>query len=52
MPVPVWIAVGKSLLVGTGYGLALTNAPPSLRFDLTRRCSSVRVYSFSWRLWS
>ena len=41
MPVPVWIAVSESLLVGTGYGLALTMLlRPSVRFDPS--LSSVR----------
>jgi two-component system, LuxR family, sensor kinase FixL len=34
MPVPMWVAIAESLLVGAGYGLALTALlHPALRFD-------------------
>jgi len=41
MPVPMWVAIAESLLVGTGYGVALAALlNPSLRFDVS--LSSVR----------
>src|SRR5262249_55997387 len=41
MPVPIWVALAESLLVGTGYGTALTALlHPSVRFDTS--LSSVR----------
>src|SRR5262245_5184799 len=41
MPVPMWVAIAESLLVGTGYGVALTALlHPSVRFDTS--LSSVR----------
>ena len=41
MPVPMWVAVAESVLVGTGYGIALIALlHPSVRFDTS--LSSVR----------